>query len=74
MADTWETTQKNTSLEKTSPHFVTYANQKNMTIASIYYVAQVNNLYTNKHNKALHTLANTLLAHPTTRCHTIMNV
>ena len=34
----------------------------------------INILRTNQHNKAVHTLANALLAHPITRCFTIFNV
>ena len=35
MANTWETTKISTSLNKKSPHFVTYVDKKKMTIASI---------------------------------------
>ena len=33
----------------------------------------MNNLMTNRHNKAIHVLAKTLLAHPTTHCFTLIN-
>lgn len=41
-----------------------------------YHVAQnkhINNLHTNQHNKAVHVLVNTLLAHPDSRCFTLIN-
>ena len=33
----------------------------------------INNLYTNKHNKAIYALADTLMGHPATQCFTIIN-
>ena len=43
------------------------------TPTSCYNIKHINNLQSNQHNKAVNTIANTLLAHPTTWCPALIN-
>ena len=70
MANTLETTVKATSSSGLSYRFVTYVHQ-NKNDNGIHPLTccthkHINNFHTNMHNKSIHTLANTLLADPST--------
>ena len=58
------------------PQHVTYASHKIDTclhVLSCCTNKYTNNLRTNRHNKAIHALVNTLLAHTTIHCFTLIN-
>lgn len=68
----------NMSSNMISHHFVTcgHSNQHDNCIhlLSCFTNKHINNICINQHNNAIHTISNTLLAHPPTRCFTLMNV
>ena len=75
--NTSETVGRNHSSNMAYPHYATCAHLKKRQLpplANVLHRQKHNNMWFNRQNKVIHAITNTLLAHPTMRCITLLSV